>query len=221
MPTEALAALRADRSLFFEVLRFNLEPACYADPDRLAVLWPDGLSGAHWGRLLGAPRLAGRLSRHLLDRLGLGQDACWDFAPPRRRLALLPAAEITRIARFAGCFLAARAIAKVIARDAVAELRRQLGDDAYVFAVKRASFMAPPESGGPGLDAAAIERDGFACLGHWLAGEPPALALRLRLKLPPPGIPEMPPALPGPALAAQALDKVLKEGDPAWRAYCD
>lgn len=221
MPTDALAGLAADRALLMAVLRFNLQPAGYADPERLAALWPDRLDAGQWRRLLAAPRLAGRLSRHLLERLGLEGESCWDFAPRRRRLALLPAGELTRIARFAGCFLHARAIARVIARGAVQELRQRLGDDAYLFAVKRATFLAPPETAQGPVEPAAIEHGGFACLGHWLAGEPAAVAARLRLKLPPPGIPERPPAVPDAALAGQVLDKVLKEGDAAWRAYCD
>jgi hypothetical protein len=221
MPTDVPAALAADRPLLLAVLRFNLQPASYADPAQLAALWPDGLAAGQWPRLLAAPRLSSRLSRHLIERLGAAGEPCWDFTPARRRLALLPATEIARLARFAGCFLNARAIAKVIARSAVQELRQRLGDDAYVFAVKRAAFLAPPErADAPPPEAGRIECDGFACFAHWLAGEPAAVAARLRLKLPPPGIPELPPATPDAVQAEQVLDKVLKEGDPAWRAYC-
>jgi hypothetical protein len=222
MPTDVLGALSVDRSLLLAVLHFNLQPAAYADPERLAALWPGELDAAQWRRLLEARRLKCRLSEHLIERFGLATDSCWDFAPPRRRLALLSAAELTRIARFAGCFLNARAITKVITRSAVQELRRQIGDDAYIFAVKRATFLAPPEiADAPPPAPGVVEQEGFACLSHWLVGEPFAVAARVRLKLPLPGIPELPPPVPDVALAAQVLDKVLKEGDPAWRAYCN
>lgn len=225
MPIEAAAlALRAEPERLRQVLRFNLQPALDADPARLAALVANGPDEAGWRLLLGAPRLAARLSRFLLARLGLDRAFCYDFSAARRRLALLPRDELERLARHAGAFLHAGAISRVIARDAMRSLREAIGEDAYRFAVRRAGFMGVAEQPLAGRELkAAIESDGLACLGHWLAGEPRAVAERARLRLPPHPALDAPHLLaggPDAALAGRVLDKVLKEGDPAWRVYC-
>jgi hypothetical protein len=219
-PDAAVSLLRADRAMFGAVFRFNFEPLAYADPSRLHEL-DRSLPAAVWQRLALTPRLAGRLSRLLLERHQLASEPWWDFAAPLRRLALLDHDGLFRLARHVGALLYARAIPRVISRDLLVALRRQLGEDGYAFAVKRAPFLgAAIERPAPTDLAAAIDRDGLSCLAAWLAGEPRAIAERVRLKFPPATALDRPErALAGEA-GQRVLMKVLREGDPAWRAYC-
>ncbi|HET6468610.1 MAG TPA: SctK family type III secretion system sorting platform protein [Geminicoccaceae bacterium] len=219
-PDAARSLLRADRAMFEAAFRFNYRPLAYADPTRVAALASE-LPPSVWQRLRATPRVAGRLSRLLLEQHGLAGEAWWDFTAPLRRLALLDGAELLRLARYAGALLHTEAIRRVIGREVLLLLRRQLGEEGYAFALKRAPFIAvAPARPAPTDLPAAIDRDGQSCLAAWLGAEPRAVAERVRLKFPPAGALDAPePALAGEA-GKKVLAKVLREGDPAWRAYC-
>jgi hypothetical protein len=221
-PAELRELAAADPGLARAVLRFNLLPVSYIHPDRLTAREQEmGLAAGTWQRLLQCERLAGRLSRRLLERFGLAGLWCWDFTLPLRRLALLPLDELLRIARFTGAFLHAGTIRTVIARAPHEALRREIGEEGHAFALKRAPFLRrPPERARPADLPAAIRRDGESCLAGWLAAEPPSVSARVRLRFPPGGgIDEPDHELAG-AAGREALLTVLRAGDPAWRAYC-
>jgi hypothetical protein len=221
-PNEPGSLLRDDAALGIAALAFNLVPAAYAHPQRLAnEEASSGLPAATWRRLLACERLAGRLSQRLLARLDAAGPPCWDFGPPLRRLALLPSSELARVARFVGAYLHAGAVRSVIARTPLMALRAAIGEDAYAFAVKRAPFLkAPPPRPRPPDIVEAVLRDGERCLAGWLEGEPRSVAERVRLRFPPGGGLDAPDPQLGGETARTILTTVLRAGDPAWRACC-
>lgn len=222
MPAEAARALLgADPPLFRQALSFNRRPAAYIDPARLAADEPS-LPVETWRRLLATPRLSSRLSQRILVRYGLVGRELWDFEPRGRRLALLDVTTLRQIAVRAGALLHAKAIRHVVLRDRVLAVRALLGEDGHNFALKRAPFLSlPARLPDPQDPAAVIERDGLSCLAAWLAREPEALAQRVRLRFPPGTALDKPTSgLEGEA-GRKTLMLTLREGEAAWRDYCD
>jgi hypothetical protein len=205
-----------------ERLAFWLQPSSYIAPARLVALEP-GLPPALAERLLGAPRLAARLSLRILDRAGLARGPLPDETPAFA-LARLPAAELARVARACGALLHHASIRAVVLREDRQRLRAFLGADAHELALRRAAFLRLPARLAPGRDGleAAIERDGLACLrARYPEGEgaAPGLAGRLALKFASgSGFDAPDPELAGDA-GRRVLARVLLEGDGAWRAY--
>lgn len=130
-----------------------------------------------------------RLGRHYRRALGL-EEMVWDFQPEARRLALLGAPTLDRLARFAGAAVEAHRLARVIAKEDRRALTERIGDDAYGFALRRGRLLT--SSGVSGTDAALtaaalgaeVLRAGWATLSACLGREPEALRRRLRLKAP-------------------------------------
>lgn len=222
MATAAATTATAER------LAFWLYPSTYTAPERLLALEP-GLEPALAGRLLAAPRLAARLSRRILRRAGLATGPL-PAEDPAFAFARLPAAELGRIARACGALLHHPAIRAAVMREDRQRLRAFLGVDTHELALKRAPFLRLPTRPTPtaGSLEAAIERDGLACLRARFSGgvAPPGLVGRLGLKFAPDAgfdaRGDLDPAgeagLTGEA-GRGVLARVLREGDPAWRAF--
>jgi hypothetical protein len=201
-----------------ERLAFWLYPSTYTLPARLAALEP-GLEPGLAERLLASPRLAFRLSRRIIVRLGLAAGPPPEDSPGFV-LARQPAAELIRLARTCGALLHHTAVRGVVLKNERLALRGFLGVDAHELALTRAPFLRlppPPPVDGP-LEAA-IERDGLACLAARLATEPKGLAVRVMLKLEPGGGFDRP----GAGLAGDAgrriFNRICMEGSSAWRAF--
>jgi hypothetical protein len=129
-----------------------------------------------------------RLGRHFRQALGL--DAMlWDFVEPRRRLALLTAPTLSRLARFAGAALHAAPLARVVTKADRRRVADHIGEDAYAFALRRGLARTLPElsamitSDGDPLPH--IETAGWHAVFASLSGEPAAVTARVRLKMPP------------------------------------
>ena len=222
MPADAARALLVrDPALFRSALVFNRRPVAYVDPARIAADEPS-LPAEAWRRLLATPRLSARLSQRILARYGLLGRELWDFEPRRRRLALLDAAALRRIAVRAGALLHAAAISRIVLRERVLAVRALIGDDGHAFALRRAPFLSLPARLPEARDpAVVIERDGLSCLAAWLEREPEALAQRVRLRFPPGTALDAPtPGLEGEA-GRRTLMLTLREGEAAWRDCCD
>lgn len=200
-----------------ERLAFWLLPAAYTTPARLLALEPQ-LTPELAARLLAEPRLRHRLSRRILWQAGL------PLGPPPAEspafaLARLPAAELLRLARACGALLHHPAIRAAVLREERQRLKDFLGADIYALAVKRAPFLRlPTRTAEPEALPAAIERDGLACVAARLGQGPPGLLGRVRLKLDPESGLEVPePELAG-DLGRRVIERILREGEPAWQA---
>lgn len=130
-----------------------------------------------------------RLSRHFRGALGL-VDTCWDFSLPRRRIALLGAASLERLAFFSGAALLATRIAHAVTRDQRRALTGLIGEPAYEFALRhgrhhRAPPPPPPrENNGTDLGAS-VQQSGWKLVCDCVADEAPPVRQRFRLKVPP------------------------------------
>lgn len=127
-----------------------------------------------------------RLSAFFRQRLGLS-DTFWDFEDPRRRLALLSAESLARLARFAGAVLQADRLAHVITKQQRRDVTARIGEDAYAFALRRARLPSPKNGDSPPRVpdaelAAAVETTGWRALAACMADDPEPLRARFRLK---------------------------------------
>jgi hypothetical protein len=128
-----------------------------------------------------------RLSRYLLTHFELENEYCFDFTDEVKTIALLDQNKIAKVAQYAGLVINREQIKRKIARDDVVQLKQQIGEDAYTFAIKRAPFFgATPEF--PSTHAsehlpANVTVNGIQCLATLFSGNS-AIFKRVFLKFP-------------------------------------
>jgi hypothetical protein len=90
------------------------------------------------------------------------------------------------VARLAGAIWHAASLRLVVTGKAAAELVATIGENAFAFGLRHAAAsVTPAQAIGPSELAHAIDGDGLACLGAWLAGEPKPRRDAVLLRLPP------------------------------------
>ncbi|HET8726425.1 MAG TPA: SctK family type III secretion system sorting platform protein [Alphaproteobacteria bacterium] len=185
--TMSTAAARFEPSLLAPV-RFEHLPAAYIHPDHLVANLPAGVGADAAARLQACTRLRYRLSALLRERLALpscGPDA---FAAPDRRAALLDWPALEQAARASGAVWHRPALQRIVIAEPLRLLVSRIGQPAYAFALscpRPADLPDEQTPSEPGALAAAIEEAGLRCLFWWCEALPRAIALRVRLKLPP------------------------------------
>ena len=97
-----------------------------------------------WDLLGATPRTEGRLAAFVADRAGLTLPATLAFDSPPACFCLLPWEAIEKIAHRTGLVLNAARFGKVIDGKLVARIRRDLGNEAYEFALRRAPLIRVP-----------------------------------------------------------------------------
>jgi hypothetical protein len=165
---------------------FNRYPQRYAHPSWIPETW-----GPWMGKLPAGSKSEASLGRGLLRHWGLAETPCFDFTTPARRLALIEGEPLRRTLLLAGVARHADAIARLMERSKVKELKEQVGEDAYKFAMFRAPLLAGPLAAG-GNEAAPAGADwktrcmaaGMGMFGACLAGGPAGLSARAVLKFP-------------------------------------
>jgi hypothetical protein len=131
--------------------------------------------------LLTSPRLGGRVSRYLADRLGYGDGATLDAMD--LALACADVGTIRDVATLAGAVWHARRVCALVRGADIAELCDQVGD-AVRHAALRHAALAPEDGGVSDELAADIVRDGGGCVAAWIAALPDWASARVRLKWP-------------------------------------
>ncbi len=173
----------ANPDLYRAIYDWNVYPHRWALP-----AWLDDSAAPVVSLLEKTPRGRQRLGAHYRRTLGL-EEMVWDFQTPSRRLALLSAVTLARLAHFAGAALHWPRLARVVTKDDRRAVTDAIGDDAYAFAMRRGRQLAGPD----GLDAlglpenslsADISQTGWQTLLTCLGPEPAALHQRFRLKTP-------------------------------------
>jgi hypothetical protein len=164
---------------------FVADPGAWAEPALAAPLIAPGLSADTARRLLASPRLAGRASRLLADRLGWGEAAALE--PPDLALVCASGAALRALAVCAGAVWHVRRLRSLVLGTDIALLVSRLGEATRGTALRHAALA--PEAGGdsPATDDAAaladdVERDGMRCVAAWIDVLPDWAAARMRLK---------------------------------------
>lgn len=174
--------------------RFPVHPA------RVRAALDPRLNDGTIARLMACERLRGRLDAHLgLDGLAGASDA--SVLTSHRWLLTDPA----EAARRAGVLLHGQTLRAILSGPAVGELIATIGREAHALGLRQGALMPPRANGGDLVGA--ILRDGEACLGAWLQGQPDMLRKAILLRLPP-----------GSEVEAKIFDPDLHESAPAIMA---
>ena len=116
---------------------FNFLPLRYIHPSWLKTVF----GGKYIEEMRSCSRTEYRLSQYLLSYFELENDYCFDFTNQVNTIALLDESKLSEIVRYAGLVINSEQIKKNIAREDVVQLKHQIGEKAYLFALKRAPFM--------------------------------------------------------------------------------
>jgi hypothetical protein len=179
-----------------------------------------------WELLAGCERTEGRLAAFVAGRAGLSPLAAVAFDTPQARFCLLPWSAIARIAQRTGLVLNAARLGKLIDGKLVARIRRDLGGEAYEFALRRAPLITTqsdplaPELAAETPLGEQLERSGINYIGLALARIAPDLRARFRLRLPKvhARLFDAPTGETSPEAAWQVVRKIVREVQPQWSA---
>lgn len=174
------------RLLVSEPLKFVREQAIVEcldrriDPDQLATLRD-------------APRFARRLQQRLLDHFHLSR--LQSLPTPDEadlEVLMLDDRQMGRLSRLCGAVWHAATLSREIRGEVVNQYRKDLGADTLQLALELRQLAGAADLlRTPAALLEAIDRDGAACLGAWLAAQPDSLRAWLRLRLDP-AIPQVP-----------------------------
>ena len=121
---------------------FNLYPIRYAHPSWIPNGWDR--AKALCGQVPGRPEV--RLSIKLLLHWDLADQTCFSFGEVSRRIALADPATLERTAFLGGLAVHWESISRILEREAVQEIRGEIGTEAYRFSLFRAPILVgnPP-----------------------------------------------------------------------------
>lgn len=188
-------------------------PAAYADTKRLAVCFDGEFGGDLCARLKTSKRLQERVAavvrRHYGLPAWLAPEACSEVD---RAIALATPQRLSELARRSGAIYWASTIANAILAPEVEALHQQIGEAACNFALENRDLAGPEQSLDPRNSAGRrMMDDGWRCVGAWCHAQPPAVGVRVRLKLPPAAAIDEPPLSDlleiGPAIVRRAASK--------------
>ena len=129
-----------------------------------------------------------RLSRILSDRYGLSDDYYYDFEDPLKRLALVDQAALHQLMLYAGVAYCSEYISHVVSKKELEIVKEALGEDTYLFALKKAPFLVPHK---PDLNLDEIQegdlleiilKSGQECLEVCFSDLPDSVTSRIQLK---------------------------------------
>jgi hypothetical protein len=203
-----------------ERMAFVLLPHRYLHASRRGELMPEPV----WRLLAVSPRVEGRLAAFVCQRLGLPDVSASGLTTPQARFCLLPGPSLLRIARFVGLALNSRRIARMIEGKLVSRFRRELGMEAYEFAIRRAPLIttrADPRVLDFDAEMSLEEQfvqSGVNYFGLALTDLDAGLRARLALRLPKAlgGLLESPEGSVAPDASWSVVRKVVREVEPEW-----
>jgi hypothetical protein len=168
------------------ICQFNFLPIQYIHPSWLITL-PNSFI---LERLRHCQRTAHRLSRYLLTHFELDDQYWFAFTNPIHRIALLNSSSLIKLVFYTGLTLNADPIRRAVGRCEVVNLKKAIGEEGYLFAVKRAPFLWPTPKNVDTLPTDPYQlrqyliSKGITYLDNVFYQHSPALTQRLWWKLP-------------------------------------
>jgi hypothetical protein len=184
---ELVKSLIEGRFQLFElVCQFNYNVAEYVHPSHL-----EGIINKELLDVISKDRTARTdMAKILLTRFELNDSPCFDFTSPRTRLALISEVTLQKLYFYVGAALLHERITRIISKDALNQLREQLGKNVYFFAIKRAPFLVSEKPKLESLETSSPDvfidliRVAGECIACCLSGEPVSVTRRFALKFP-------------------------------------
>lgn len=172
--------------LFSLICHFNAAPADYLHPSYLEGVLPKGVIDT----LLASERGKQKLNQLLMHKFNLKGFFYTDFRPLHLRLALLDPKTLLDLVLHAGAIYYSKNIVQIVEKNLLLDLKSKIGDDIYMFAVKKAPLFSrvKPQittlSPNPSNLYLGIIAAGQRMLEHLFSSEPASIHQRLQLKLP-------------------------------------
>ncbi len=168
-----------------KLLEFNFLPIRY-----IHASWLNEFSGGRViNRLRFCKRVEYRLSQYILEQLGIRNSYAFDLPESVGRIALLDSLSLLTLVRYTGVSFHTDELRQCIGGGQVRAIKKTVGEDAYVFGLKRAPYLVqnlvlPKMDPAQGSLAERIWMSGMRCLGVVIAELQAALRQRVLLKLP-------------------------------------
>lgn len=174
-----------ENSLEFSMCEFNFLPTRYIHQSWLATI----RRGKLLRKLSYCRRSEQRVSRYLLSEFELDGQYWFDFSNSCNSIALLDGNKLAQLVLYAGLAVNARRIQGTILGKDVLKLKRDLGEDSYLFALKGASLsnLTSEVASMPTYSKCMAVQSkicGIKCLATVFPDGTPALTKRMLLKLP-------------------------------------
>ncbi|WP_179957764.1 SctK family type III secretion system sorting platform protein [Exilibacterium tricleocarpae] len=119
------------------LIEFNILPARYMHDS-----WFDQFRHGHMiYKLRACRRTEYKLSHYILECLGLSNSYCFDIPQPVSAVVLLPPAELVRMVRYLGACANVSMLQRLIGKKQVQSIKNAIGEDAYLFGIKRAPYL--------------------------------------------------------------------------------
>jgi hypothetical protein len=195
---------------------FMEQPGSYIHPERLARCFRGLVAAELCAKLASSERLRSRLAEMIrlyymlppavqADEGADEQDLIIAMAPPEILQSIVPSA---------GAIYWSAAIANTVLAAEVAALQEQIGENLCAVAVKNRD-LAGPASSLSSLDTLTdrIMASGWLCLAAWCESLHPAIAARVRLKLPPHALFDAPMAEDYRAIGPDIIRRVAMEAE--------
>lgn len=178
--------IRDDGELFKLICEFNLFPSQY-----IHETWIENIPcAALFKKLCKINRCQRKLSAFIFKHFNLEREFSFNFKNRINLMGLVNAADMYKLVYYSGLAVNAGKISKVIQRDALLSLKKELGEDAYSFGLQKAPFLM----GGAVFDFGDEEESndffshviycGMKCLEAAFSGESRGLFQRILFKLP-------------------------------------
>lgn len=162
------------------ILNFNFHPATYLHASRRSQFFDGVLPDRVWE----SPRVAEKISRHILAQLQL-QDHCFlDYPDKRWPLILLPTKRLHRLALHIGAAVLGPYIRLSLAREKVIFWKEKLGAEVYEFVLGTACLLPTQVKITEKIVTYDATSLGYALIIESLDTAPNALRERALLKLP-------------------------------------
>ena len=184
--TDDYRSLVAHPVLFRAIVRFNCQLGRDVHPGHVQR-W---VTDSALRRIQQTSSAVARFSEWCEKQFDLRSTRLWEFQDVKRRLVLFDQQTLQRLTLMVGATIFRRQISTVIDKSTQSQLREQLGDDVYQFAVKRANYFVgptpiePDEPIGNGV-ATQFRRVGETYLLSCLVDQPAEVLKRFHFKLEP------------------------------------
>ncbi|MGD8833669.1 MAG: SctK family type III secretion system sorting platform protein [Desulfobacteraceae bacterium] len=175
--------IRGDDPLAALIHQFNVFPTRYMHPS-----WWENVMDfpAAVGRCLENKRSEKHLAAYLLN--SIGHKYCYQFQDVAHRIVLLDRHILKRLVYTLGLTLNSRRIKAVVEGRKARSLKKDLGENAYLFAIKRATLFGSHTwfwdvaGDAPELTREQVLQDGRICIQICLSDAPEAMTKRFELK---------------------------------------
>ncbi len=206
-----LVALQAvSPSLAIKLYKFNFCPADYLHPTRRSQFDDGVLNDRVWE----TRRARSSLSAHILKRLCLEDQACFNLNHAEWPLILLDVDRLDRLQRFIGAFIFSAQVRHSVLHDEVIQWRARLGADAYKFAMNGTKLLPKLERMELDRDAALLEAISSGWIEAAMSTAIEPLRLRAGLKLQRDSIvPHV-----APSTAQRLVHALISILEPEWRS---